>query len=223
MEPYAIKGSTSGLLTLNGNTGSVIKWQWAVSPFTSWTDIANTTTTYTSGTLTATTKFRTVVQSGVCSTLTSGAITVIVNQTLTAIVTPAGPVNLTKRQSQLLIATTGAGYTYTWMKDNIPIVPAATNSTYLADSAGFYSVIINKGTCSAISNGVTVNIVAPGVCNLNVPTGLHTTAIGNYNVSLAWTHVNANQDSSFVVRIYPAEEPRISGTKSSIMILLIYL
>ncbi len=71
-------GSTSGLLTLSGQTGTITKWQSSVSPFSTWTDIANTATTYTSGALSATTQFRAEVQSGVCSVVTSGTVTVTV-------------------------------------------------------------------------------------------------------------------------------------------------
>jgi hypothetical protein len=72
-------GGTSALLTLSGHTGSVVKWQFAVSPFSSWTDIVNTGTTYTSGALTVTTQFRAVVQSGTCISANSAVTTVTVN------------------------------------------------------------------------------------------------------------------------------------------------
>jgi hypothetical protein len=68
--------SPSGLLTLSGFYGSIVKWQSSVSPFTDWTDIANTDSTYTSGNLTETTKFRAVVQSGNCAVLNSDSTTV---------------------------------------------------------------------------------------------------------------------------------------------------
>jgi hypothetical protein len=76
-------GSTSGLLTLSGETGSVIRWESAVSPFSSWTTISNTTTTYTSGALTQTTQFRAVVQSGSCATLNSTPTTVTIGGSTT--------------------------------------------------------------------------------------------------------------------------------------------
>ncbi|WP_264536377.1 T9SS sorting signal type C domain-containing protein [Flavobacterium sp. N1736] len=74
-------GSTSDLLTLSGHTGSVVKWQSSVSPFTTWIDIANTNTTYTSGALTETTQFRAVVKSGVCSEINSASTIVTVDST----------------------------------------------------------------------------------------------------------------------------------------------
>ena len=63
-------GSNSGLLTLSGQTGSVLKWQSGVlnGAIYTYTDIDNTsnTNTYTSGALTETTRFRAVVKSGAC-------------------------------------------------------------------------------------------------------------------------------------------------------------
>ena len=74
-------GSTSGVLTLAGHTGTVVRWEYSVSPFTTWTTIVNTTTSYTSGALTQTTQFRAVVQSGVCSEANSAATMVSINTT----------------------------------------------------------------------------------------------------------------------------------------------
>ncbi|MTH17123.1 T9SS sorting signal type C domain-containing protein [Flavobacterium sp. LC2016-01] len=73
-------GSTSGVLTLAGNTGTVLNWESSVSPFSVWTPIVNTASTYTSGALTQTTQFRAVVQNGACSSISSVATTVTVNQ-----------------------------------------------------------------------------------------------------------------------------------------------
>lgn len=69
-------GSTSGLMTLAGHTGTIIKWQWSVSPFSTWTDISNSTATYTSGALSTSTQFRVVVQSGSCTVANSAVTTV---------------------------------------------------------------------------------------------------------------------------------------------------
>jgi len=79
-------GNTSGLLSLTGYTGTVQKWQYTVSPFTTWTDITNTNDTITSGALTETTRFRAVVKSGACLTLNSGYKQIVVkpNPTFTS-------------------------------------------------------------------------------------------------------------------------------------------
>jgi len=74
-------GAASGLLTLSGNTGDVVRWESAVSPFSTWNPIANTSSTYTSGVLTETTQFRAVVQNGVCAEANSSPTTVSINST----------------------------------------------------------------------------------------------------------------------------------------------
>ncbi len=71
-------GQTSGLLTLSAYSGTIVKWQYAVSPFTVWTDIPNQTASYTSGPLTATTKFRAVLESGICPWVYSSEATITV-------------------------------------------------------------------------------------------------------------------------------------------------
>ena len=72
-------GTNSTVLTLAGHIGTITKWQSAVSPFSTWTDIANTATTYTSGSLSATTQFRAVVQSGSCAEVYSVPVAITVN------------------------------------------------------------------------------------------------------------------------------------------------
>ncbi len=49
------------MLTLSGHNGTIVRWESSVSPFTTWTPISNTATTYTSGPLTQDTKFRAIV------------------------------------------------------------------------------------------------------------------------------------------------------------------
>ncbi|MGD0260146.1 MAG: hypothetical protein ABSD29_10025 [Verrucomicrobiota bacterium] len=66
-------------INLSGNTGNVTKWQSSPDQST-WTDIANTTTTLNNApAITATTYYRAVVTSGVCSSANSSAATVTVN------------------------------------------------------------------------------------------------------------------------------------------------
>ncbi|MGK4568319.1 beta strand repeat-containing protein [Flavobacterium sp. 3HN19-14] len=72
-------GQTSGVLTLSGHVGNVVRWESSTDNFANVTTIANTSTTYTSGALTQTTQFRAVVQSGVCTIANSTSTTVTVS------------------------------------------------------------------------------------------------------------------------------------------------
>jgi hypothetical protein len=128
-------GANSGLLTLTGYTGSVVRWEYSVAPFTTWTTIANTTNTYTSGALTQTTQFRAVVQSGVCPEANSTPLTVTISTT-----------------------TWSSG---AWSNGT----PDATKAAIISDSfisAGTSinacSLTVNNGASVVISSGDTVNL-----------------------------------------------------------------
>ena len=71
-------GTNTTTLTLSGHTGSIVKWQYSTNNWVSSTDVANTTTTLIATNLTTTTKYRAVIQSGVCPSANSGDATIIV-------------------------------------------------------------------------------------------------------------------------------------------------
>ena len=61
------RGETSGLLTVSGFNGTILRWEQSTDGGTNWTTITNTTNTYTSGPLTTTTQYRVIFKNGVCS------------------------------------------------------------------------------------------------------------------------------------------------------------
>ena len=77
-------GTNSTLLTLSGQTGSVIKWQYTDDMGYHWYDINNTGTTNTATNLNTTTSFRAVVKSGVCDATPGGYANVTVQSLVTA-------------------------------------------------------------------------------------------------------------------------------------------
>ncbi|QBZ96583.1 T9SS sorting signal type C domain-containing protein [Flavobacterium sangjuense] len=144
-------GSTSGVLSLSGHTGTITRWESSVSPFTSWTPITNTATTFTSNPLTATTQFRAVVQNGACNEVYSGATTVTIATTTWTITAPA---------------TTPA-----W--DNG--TPTATTTAVIATA--FTSGGAGITACSlTVTNNATVIISSGDTVNLN---GAMTVAAGS--------------------------------------------
>ena len=76
-------GSNGATLTLSGHTGNVVKWQYSTDNWSTPIDIVNTNNTQTYSNLTATTKYRAVVQSGSCSSTNSSDVTITVNPQLT--------------------------------------------------------------------------------------------------------------------------------------------
>ena len=72
-------GSNSGTLTLSGYTGTILRWEFSTDGGTNYTPISNTSTTQTFSNLTTTTKYRAVVQNGVCAPANSSPATVTVS------------------------------------------------------------------------------------------------------------------------------------------------
>lgn len=56
------------------------------------------------------------------------------------------------------IPYTGNTYSYQWKRNGINITSNGTNSSYFAQTAGDYSVLVTNGTCSGISNSITVTL-----------------------------------------------------------------
>jgi hypothetical protein len=171
--------STSGVLTLSGHTGSVVKWQSSVSPFSVWTDIANTTTTLTSGPLTATTQFRAVLQSGVCLTVPSTPTTVTVNSLPNNTLTGFVASTICAGDSPLLTfdaddTTFSSPYSITYRNDvtlnqyTVSIPSASVFSFTSGDnpisSVGYTLVSISNAACTrtaSFGNAVANLIVRP--------------------------------------------------------------
>jgi hypothetical protein len=60
-------GNNSGMLMLSGQTGNVIRWESSTDNFVTTTAIANTSAMFSYANIIKTTKFRAVVQSGICT------------------------------------------------------------------------------------------------------------------------------------------------------------
>ncbi|MEO8253612.1 MAG: SprB repeat-containing protein, partial [Flavobacterium sp.] len=140
--------TNSGTLTLSGNTGAVLRWESAVSPFTVWTPIANTTLTNNYSNLNATTQFRAVVQSGSCAVTNSSVATI----TVSIIATTASQINIScnggSNGTASVIASGGtAPYTYSWS----PSGGTAASASGLNPGAYICTITDNNG-CSSTRN-----------------------------------------------------------------------
>ena len=164
-------GSNSGTVNLTGQTGSVLNWQYSTDGGTTWTTIANTTTSQTYTNLTQTTQYRAVVQSGVCSSANSSAATITVsalsvggsvgsNATVCS-GTNSGTVNLTGQTGSVLNwqYSTDGGTTWTTIA-NTTTSQAYTNLTQTTQ----YRAVVQSGVCSsANSSAATITVSALSV------------------------------------------------------------
>ncbi|MGJ8550943.1 BspA family leucine-rich repeat surface protein, partial [Winogradskyella wichelsiae] len=184
-------GSTSALLTLSGHTGNVVKWQASVSPFSIWTDIANTTTTYTSDALYETTQFRALVQIENCSNEIATYTEVIINSQSLGGTTSGGTTICPHTTSSQLTLSGYTGSIIKWQSSVSPFTTwtdiANTSDTYtseaLTETTQFRVVVQNGISPSANSIPTTVHVedvITPTVLTQNIVVSLD--AAGNASI-----------------------------------------
>ncbi|WP_418263734.1 immunoglobulin domain-containing protein [Flavobacterium faecale] len=70
--------STDGLIVLNGQVGTIIRWEYSTNGGANWTTISNTTNSHAYSSIPQTRIYRAVIQSGICSVAYSNIVTVSV-------------------------------------------------------------------------------------------------------------------------------------------------
>jgi hypothetical protein len=161
-------GTNSTLLTLSGYTGSITKWQWSTNNWVTPNDIVNTTAAYTAINLTATTKYRAVITSGVCSSAISADATVTVDPVSTG-GSIAGSTNVCKGINSTLLTLSGyTGSITKWQSsvDNwvTPVDITNTTTTYTATNLTIttkYRAVITSGVCSSVNSADATVTVDP--------------------------------------------------------------
>ncbi|AWI25646.1 hypothetical protein [Flavobacterium pallidum] len=190
-------GSTSGLLTLSGNTGTIVRWESSVSPFTTWSPIANIASTYTSGTLTQTTQFRAVVQSGACAEANSTSTTVTVDPASNGGTVLGGTTICSGSTSGLLTLSGETGTIVRWESSVSPFTTwspiANITNTYtsgaLTQTTQFRAVVQN-GACGEANAAAATVTVSPASVGGTVSGG-STTCNGSSSVLTLSGHTGA--------------------------------
>jgi PKD repeat protein len=152
-------GTSVNGLTLSGNVGKILKWQSAVSPFSTWLDISDTTNTYNTGALTETTKFRAVVQNGSCTIENSVPATIQVQPLPTSSFTYSA--NLL---SVTFTNTSTNATSYSWDFGSSSMTSTAPNPVFTYPAAGQYTVVLTaiNGSCTSTSSQ-TITVSDVGV------------------------------------------------------------
>ena len=141
---------SGGSVILNANTGTGLTYQWR----NNGTNISgDTTSTYLA---TASGNYSVVLSDGGC-TDTSTATTVFVDALPAATITASGSTSFCAGGSVMLTANADTGLTYQWMMNGANL-SGSTTASYLADSAGTYTVQVSSGGCSIVSPGTVVTI-----------------------------------------------------------------
>ncbi|RZJ64580.1 MAG: hypothetical protein EOO45_18685, partial [Flavobacterium sp.] len=170
-------GSTPADLTLNGFTGNITKWQKSsVSDFSSnVTDIANTSSTLSGtqiGALSATTYFRAVVTSGVCSSANSSSVAVTVSpQTVGGTIVEDYQFCNSTNSGTLTLN----GYIGTIVKwQSAPVSDFSSGVIDIANTTAtqsfsnltgtvYYRAIVKSGVCAVMPSAVKAVVVNPNI------------------------------------------------------------
>jgi gliding motility-associated-like protein len=165
-------GANSGTLTLSGHTGSVTRWEFSTNAGSTWTNIANTTTSQTYLNLVGTRYFRAFVTSSGCtgaySTIDSIVVTppsvggTISSNATVCSGTNSGTLTLSGNTGtvQYWEFSTDGGGTYT----NLVNTTTTQNYVNLTGTTIFRANVKNGG-CPAVNSGtatITVNPVSVG-------------------------------------------------------------
>jgi gliding motility-associated-like protein len=147
-------GSNSGMLTLSGYTGTIVRWENSINNFTNFTALANTTTTQAYTNLTATTKYRAVIKSGTCSSINSADATITVDPITVGGSVSGGTSVCSGNNSGTLTLSAYTGSVVRWESsiDNFTTVTSIPNTTITQTynnltSTTKYRVILKSGTC----------------------------------------------------------------------------
>jgi gliding motility-associated-like protein len=165
-------GINGGTLTLSGHTGTITRWEFSTNGGTTWSSVANTTTTLNYTNLVATRMYRALVRSGVCANMYSATATVTViagsvGGTVSSSATVcsganAGTLTLSGEAGTILNweFSTDGGTSYT------PIANTTNTENYTNIATNtLYRAVVQNGACTAANSSVatlTVNSASVG-------------------------------------------------------------
>ena len=164
--------TNSGTLTLSSYTGTIVKWQRSTNDGVTWTDIVNTSSTYSYTNITVKTLFRAQLQSGTCGFAysSSGSVTIITETISGTVTIPSGlsvrpqvKLYLVENGVETLLQTVTVGttgsYTLNPTKYNstYKIVPTFSSTLTSGDFDVIFSESQNVNTPDLLVPGLVLN------------------------------------------------------------------
>jgi gliding motility-associated-like protein len=161
-------GNNSGILTLTGNTGSVVRWEYSVDNGITYNQVASTALTYNFINITTTTLYRVVVKNNSCSTANSSVATLTVNPVSvggsvsgsttvcsgsnTGVLTLSGKTGAIQRWE----SSTNAGTTWSTIANT-----TTTQSYTNVLTTTYYRALVKSGSCSNDTSSIAIITVDP--------------------------------------------------------------
>ena len=156
-------GNNSGTLTLGGNNGTVVRWEFSTNNGVTYNTVANTTSSYDYLNLTLTTLFRAVVKNGSCNTANSSSATLTINP-LSIGGTVLGNATVCSGSNSGTLTLTGkTGTVQSWESSTnsgttwSPIANTASTLNYSnVVSNTFYRALVKSGACSIDTSSIAI-------------------------------------------------------------------
>ncbi|MCA0427441.1 MAG: PKD domain-containing protein [Bacteroidetes bacterium] len=168
MGPFC-SGNNAFNLQLSGSSGTIVRWEKSVAPFTNFDPIANTNAILPQSGLTQTTKYRVVINTGAggaCGSVTTPEVTVQIDSISLGGTLSAWDTVCTGTNSGNLTLSGSRGQIQSWQSASNPlgswtnISGTANQSNYTFSNLSnttWYKVLVKNGVCpSAISDSVRI-------------------------------------------------------------------
>jgi hypothetical protein len=159
----------SGVLTLSGNTGAVLRWEYSTDGGSTWVTISNTTTTQAYNNLTIPTLYRAVVQNGGCTPATSSIASMTIDPASVGGTSSGSATRCSGANSGTITLSGKTGNVLRWefstdggVTWNV-ISNTTTSQSYLnLTVTTMYHALVQSGSCaSATSSNATITIAPP--------------------------------------------------------------
>ena len=209
-------GSNGATLTLTGNTGNVVRWDYSTDVGASWSTIANTTNSLTYSNLILTTQYRAIIQSGACSIATSTVVTITVNAASVGGTVNTSATSCSGTNGATLSLTGNTGNVVRWESsiDGISWVTIANTTSSLTYAnltlTTLYRAVVQSGVCAlAYSTPATITISALPVATISGSTAL---CVNAASPTITFTATNGIAPYTFTYNINGGANVTIATT-----------
>ena len=161
------ESNATGILTLSGNSGNIVKWEESTNGGISWSDIANTSSTENYTNLSQTTWYRVLIDGGACANKYSDTAYVTVSpNTVAGILSADASICQGDSDSLYLSGNIGDIISWEYSNDGTAWLPTNTNDPYYilnsVQNSEYYRVIVKSGVCDEDTSNVIFITMLPG-------------------------------------------------------------
>ncbi|MGZ3865041.1 MAG: T9SS type B sorting domain-containing protein [Bacteroidia bacterium] len=164
--------SNAGVLTLAGQTGNILNWEYSTDGGVTWITISNTTANQSYTNLTVQTSYRARVQNSSCAVATSSVATMTINPTTVAGTTTGSTTQCSGSNGGSIVLGGQTGTVQNWQFStdggatwtNIANTTLTQNYLNLVTTTA-YRAVVKSGACSSLnssSSTITINPVTVG-------------------------------------------------------------